>query len=117
MNDPEPVDLSPLDPERDPRHWSMLVEATRLRVGTALLQRSRESDPLAFVSGWARPILAAAAVVLLLLGAAGAALGGAAAPPLSGPRRLALLSEVSVVEGRAPTGAQLRAALQTPEAR
>ena len=112
MNDPEAIDLSPLDPRRDPNRWSLLVEATRLRVAAAMLQRSRERDPLAIVSGWARPILAAAAVVLVLLGAVGAALRGPVAPSGSAPRRLALLAEASVVEGRSPTGAELVAALR-----
>jgi hypothetical protein len=111
MNDPQPIDLSPLDPGRDPRHWSLLVEATRVRVGAALLQRSRERDPLAVVGGWARPILAAAAVLVMLLGAAGTLLGGPAAPG-STAHRLALLAEASAVNGRAPTGAQLVAALR-----
>lgn len=45
MNDPEAIDLSPLDPERDPRHWSQLLDATRFRVAEAVLRRRASSIP------------------------------------------------------------------------
>ena len=115
MNELEPVDLSPLDPELDARRWSVLVDATRLRVAAVL--RDRELDPLAVVSGWTRPILAAAALLLLLFGAAVAALGGPGSPGASEARRLAYLAESSVLRGRPPTGAQVMAAIHAPGAR
>ena len=36
MSDFEPIDLSPLDPERDPQRWALTVDAVRLRVEAAL---------------------------------------------------------------------------------
>jgi len=111
MSDFEPIDLSPLDPERDPQRWARTMDAVRLRVEAALLQRSREHDPLAVLTLWARPILAAAAVAVVLLGSAVITLGGRAAPAASEARRLAYLAESSVVHGRIPTGAQVMNAI------
>jgi hypothetical protein len=116
MNEPEPVDLSPLDPERDPRRWSMLMAATRLRVAEAVLRRSREADPLGFLSDWARPILSAAAVILLLLGAV-AVFGVPGMREMSPARRLAYLTQSSVLRGQSPTGAELMAALRIESTR
>jgi hypothetical protein len=112
MNEPGAIDLSPLDPERDPERWNLLVEATRLRVAPVLSERAREPDSVSVLSSWARPILAAAVAVLLLLGGAATALGGRAPAKPSDARRLALLTESSVIHGRAPTGAELMAAVQ-----
>ncbi|MGH7525578.1 MAG: hypothetical protein ACREMX_02625 [Gemmatimonadales bacterium] len=116
MKEPEAVDLSLLDPERDPRRWSVLMDATRLRVAEAVLRRSRELDPLALVSAWARPILAAAAVILLLLGAA-TVFGKLGTRGMSKARGLAHLTESSVLRGQAPTGAELMAVIRLGEAR
>jgi hypothetical protein len=110
MDEPGPIDLSPLDPERDPERWQLLVEATRLRVAAVLSERAREPDPFSVLSGWGRSILAAAAAVLLLLGWASAARTAYAPGDRSNVRRLALLTESSVIHGRAPTGAELLAA-------
>ena len=112
MDEPEATDLTPLDPERDPERWELLVEATRLRVAAVLAERAREPDSVRILSGWARSILAAAAAGLVLLGAAAAALGGHGPANSSDARRLALLTEASVIHGRAPTGAELRAAVE-----
>jgi hypothetical protein len=117
MSDFEAIDLSPLDPERDPPRWARTVEAVRLRVETALIQRSREPDPFAVLSRWARPILSAAAVALLLLGSAAIRLAGPAVPAASEARRLAYLAESSVVHGQPPTGAQVMKAIAGPGAR
>jgi hypothetical protein len=107
----DPVDLSALDPERDPARWSALLDATRRRVGAVLLERSREPDVFELMGEWSRPILAAAAALLLLLGGAGAMLGRAE-PRATDAVRLARLSETALLEGRAPTGAQLVATLE-----
>jgi hypothetical protein len=112
MDDPGAIDLSPLDPERDPERWDLLVEATRLRVAAVLSERAREPESVWVLTGWARSILAVAAAALLLLGGAAAALGGHAPANLSDARRLALLTESSVIHGRAPTGAELMAAVE-----
>jgi hypothetical protein len=108
----DPVDLSPLDPERDPARWSALLDATRRRVGAVLLERNRERDVFELMGEWSRPILAAAAALLLLLGGAGAMLGRAEPRAPTDALRLARLSETALLEGRTPTGAQLVAALE-----
>jgi hypothetical protein len=110
MNEPEPVDLSPLDPQADAERWSLLVDATRLRVAAVL--RDRELDPFVVVSRWARPILAAAATLLLLLSFAVATLGGSRTIELSEARRLAYLAESSVLHGHAATGAEVMGAVR-----
>jgi hypothetical protein len=110
MNDLEPIDLSPLDPERDPKHWALLVDVVRLRVEAAVAERAREPDALAVLSGWARPILAAAAA-LLVLGTAAITLREPAVPATTEARRLAYLAESSVLHGRPPTGAQVMNAI------
>jgi hypothetical protein len=110
MNEPEPVDLSPLDPQADAERWSQLVDATRLRVAAVL--RDRELDPFALVNGWSCPILAAAAALLLLLSAADAALGGSRTIRPSEARRLAYLAESSVLHGHAATGAEVMGAIR-----
>jgi hypothetical protein len=109
----EPVDLSPLDPDRRPE-WAARVAATREAAAAVVSRRAAAGDPLDVLGGWARPILAAAAVLLVLLGGAGVLLHGAhrAAGRVGEARRLALLSETSVAHGRAPTGAELRHALR-----
>jgi hypothetical protein len=111
---PEPVDLSPLDPARRPE-WEARVAATRQVVSAAVRRRAATPRPLDIVGAWARPILAAAAVLLVLLGGADALLHHVSAGRAGGPgeaRRLALLSESSVAHGRVPTGAELRGALR-----
>jgi hypothetical protein len=107
MTDYESIDLSPLDPGRDPRHWAKVTDTVRLRMEAALLQRRREPDPFAVLTTWARPILAAAAVALLVLGSAVVRLGSPHVSQAPQARRLAYLAESSVVHGRIPTGAQV----------
>jgi hypothetical protein len=118
MNEPEPVNLSPLDPARHPERWSAVVEATRLRVEAVLAERTASPDALAVVGGWARPILAGAAVALGLLGATLAAVRESAPPalPASDAQRLAALT-VGFADGHVPTGAELAAAVQARGAR
>jgi hypothetical protein len=110
MNEPEPVDLSPLDPQADAERWLQLTEATRVRVAAVL--RDRELDPFVVVSGWSRPILAAAAALLLVLGAAAGALSGSGTVRPSEARRLAYLAESSVLHGHAATGAEVIGAIR-----
>jgi hypothetical protein len=118
MIDPERVDLSPLDPARDPEHWARIVEATRLRVEQVLSARADRIGVLAVLGSWARPILAAAAVALLALGAA---LASARSPAphvarTSDVARLAALS-AGMADGHRPTGAELAAAVRVRGAR
>ena len=110
MSEAPPVDLSPLDPARDPGRWALIVQQTRTRIDAVFLERKRQTDVLTIVAGWARPVLAAAAVVLLLLAATFAAWSGTPAPRASGARNLAALS-AGYADGHVPTGAELAAAL------
>jgi hypothetical protein len=113
MNDPDRIDLSPLDPARDPARWEQLLAATRLRVDAVLAARPVPIDLLTVVAGWTRPILAAAALALTLLSAALAAAGRSVGRPgpTSQAERLAALS-VGFADGHAPTGADLARALR-----
>jgi hypothetical protein len=112
----QPVDLSALDPARRPA-WAARVEATRRAVAATVGSRKLCQGPLEVLSGWARPILAAAAILLAVVGAADALLRGSPSSTpaaLNEARRLALLTEASVAHDRAPTGAELRAAMGGP---
>jgi len=105
----DPIDLSELDPARQPERWAARMESTRLAVAAVL--RGRRADPLEIVAGWARPILAAAAAVVVLLRAASGVLGPHRPARVDEARRLAVLTEAAVTGGHLPTGAELRAAL------
>lgn len=113
MTDPDPVDLSPLDPARDPERWADVVAATRLRVEAALAPA-----PADLLAGWLRPLLAAAAVLVALLGSARLLVGSRSATlaHASEARRLAALSDESLAHGLRPSGAQLLVALRSRSA-
>ena len=117
MDDLSRLDLTPLDPARDPDRWAARMASTRQAVAAVLAARSRRIGPIDVLSGWARPILAAAAVLLVLLGAADRMVGTPAAPEPTPARRLALLSESAIAHGRPPSGAELRAMLDRPRPR
>ncbi|HEX2219871.1 MAG TPA: hypothetical protein VHG35_13785 [Gemmatimonadales bacterium] len=118
MSDSERVDLSPLDPERDPERWARLVATTRLRVEAVLDQTAGTPGPLELVGLWLRPIVVAAAMLTALLGGAWLALDdrSAALADASEARRLAALSDESLGRGVRPTGAQLLVALRSRSA-
>jgi hypothetical protein len=65
MNEPTPLDLSPLGTEADPGHWQEIVVATMARVDAVLARRAQ--DPLSLIASWTRPLLLAAAVALAVL--------------------------------------------------
>jgi hypothetical protein len=67
MNEHDPIDLSPLDPMRDPARWDAVVARTMARVDAALAERERRQDPLAMIAAWRRPVLLAASVTLAML--------------------------------------------------
>lgn len=111
MMDDRRVDLSALDPARDPGRWRAVMDATLSRVDGVLAARARP-DPLALIAGWRRPLLALAAAAVLLLVPVELAL------ERREDRREALRGLVSVStawaqEGRAPTGAELLRAIRT----
>jgi hypothetical protein len=104
------VDLSALDPARDPARWRGVVDATLARVDDVLLHRRQ--DPLALIAGWRRPLLAAAATALLLLVPVEIALERRETRANT-VRGLVAASAAWVHEGRAPTGAELLRAMDT----
>lgn len=65
MTDRDRIDLSALDPMRDPDHWRSVVTETLARVDAALDRRTR--DPLFTIATWRRPLLVAAAIAVLVL--------------------------------------------------
>ena len=118
MTEPDGMDLTALDPGRDPERWGRRMEATKVLVEAALAGRLAPPGSLDIVGTWFRPILAAAAVLAVLLGAAGAVLAGrnTALDRASEARRLAVLSDDSLGRGERPTGAQLLVAIRSRRA-
>ncbi|MBR9989412.1 MAG: hypothetical protein KFH98_06620 [Gemmatimonadetes bacterium] len=64
MNENERIDLSALDPDRDPQHWQRVLAETMARVDGVLAQGE---DPFATIAGWRRPLLIAAAAAIAVL--------------------------------------------------
>lgn len=108
--DERPLNLSALDPERDPVRWRAVFDATLLRVDGVLAQRRQ--DALTLIAGWQRPLLAAAAAAVILLIPVEVALERreTRAETLQG---LVSASEAWAQEGRIPTGAELLRAMDT----
>lgn len=65
MTDHDRLDLSALDPTRDPEHWERVMAATLVRVDAVLSRRI--DDPFTAIAVWKRPLLVAAAATLALL--------------------------------------------------
>jgi hypothetical protein len=110
MMDDERVDLSALDPVRDPGRWQAIMAATMTRVDGVLLNRARP-DPLALIAGWRRPLLAMAAATVLLLVPVEVALERRETRQET-LRGLVDVSTAWAQEGRAPTGAELLRAIR-----
>lgn len=104
------LDLSALDPARDPGQWRTVFDATLARVDDVLLHRRQ--DPLALIAGWRRPLLAAAAAALLVLVPLEVALERRETRAET-VRGLVAASTAWAQEGRAPTGAELLRAMRT----
>ncbi|HEY0017123.1 MAG TPA: hypothetical protein VGC13_12420 [Longimicrobium sp.] len=115
MMDETRVNLSALDPARDPARWQGVMQATMARVDGVLLHRARP-DPLALIAGWRRPLLAMAAATVLLLVPVEVALERREADRQA-LRGLVDVSTAWAQEGRAPTGAELLHAVRTGGAR
>lgn len=63
MTEEDKVDLSPLDPARDPARWDTLVRG----VASRALAAHRARNTLAFqIAAWGRPALAAAAALAIV---------------------------------------------------
>lgn len=65
MSSEDRIDLSALDPMRDPERWHDRVDAAVRSVEARLLER--RVDPLAKIADWRRPLLIAASTALLLI--------------------------------------------------
>jgi hypothetical protein len=61
------VDLTALDPMREPARWAALLERTLGRLDAVLEERMRRDDPLLLIATWRKPLLAVAAAVILAL--------------------------------------------------
>lgn len=110
MDDDRRLDLSAVDPARDPGRWGAVLAATRARVDDVLLHRRQ--DPLSLIAGWRRPLLAAAAAAVLALVPVEVALERRETREET-VRGLVAASTAWAHEGRAPTGAELVRAMRT----
>ena len=104
------LDLSALDPARDPARWRAVVDATLTRVDDVLLHRRQ--DPLALIAGWRRPLLAAAAAALPVRVPVEVA-RARRETRVKTVRGLVAVSTAWAQEGVAPTGAELLRAMDT----
>jgi len=111
MMDDRRVNLSALDPARDPGRWRAVMEATLTRVDGVLLHRARP-DPLALIADWRRPLLAMAAAAVLLLVPVEVALERRESRRET-VRGLVDVSTAWAQEGRTPTGAELLRVVHT----
>jgi hypothetical protein len=110
MNDPDRLDLSALDPLRDPGHWRAVVDETLARVNIVLARRAQREDPFTLIASWARPVLLAAATILALLVPAKLALEAREAKA-ERVRRLVALSAQLASDAPTPSGAEFVRAL------
>lgn len=114
--DQPPVDLTPLDPARDPARWEAAVARVMARAAGELERRAAPPSPILLLAGWMRPTLAAAlAVAVLSLGVL--ARSGPDEPALARTgvaEELGLPDPVEawVAEARAPTREDLIVALE-----
>lgn len=113
MTEEHPLDLTALDPLRDPDHWDRVMSATARRVDAVLARR--RPDPLATLAGWTRPVLIAAAIAVVLLVPIELALE-TREPQVEQVRRLVSLSVRWEPGERPPSGAEFLRALTAGEA-
>ena len=108
----DPVDLSVLDPMRDPDRWQQRVGETLRRVVRAMVEAPLRDDALSHIARWRRPLMTAAIAASLLLGIIELALERREGMA----ERVERLVAVSAhwVPGQPPTGADFVRALSTP---
>ena len=104
------LNLSALDPARDPARWRAVLDGTLSRVDDVLLHRRQ--DPLALIAGWRRPLLAMAAAAVLMLVPVEVLLERRETR-VETVRGLVEVSTAWAREGRTPTGAELLQAMKT----
>ena len=63
-----PIDLSSLDPTREPARFERVVAAINARASDELAVRRSQTNAIAMLARWKRPMLAAAALVALISG-------------------------------------------------
>ena len=108
----DPVDLSALDPMRDPDRWQQRVGETLRLVDLAMAEAPLRDDPLSHIARWRRPLVSAAIAASLLLGVIELALERREGRA----QRVQRLVAVSAhwVPGQPPTGADFVRALASP---
>ncbi len=67
-NGEQPIDLSSLDPTRDTARFERVVASINARASDQLAARRSQTNAIAMLARWKRPMLAAAAVVVLISG-------------------------------------------------
>ncbi len=67
-NGDRPIDLSSLDPTRDRARFERVVASINERASDELAARRSQTNAIAMLARWKRPMLAAAAVVALISG-------------------------------------------------
>jgi hypothetical protein len=63
--DQQAIDLSSLDPTRDPEHFNEIVASITAEAADELARRAHPT-PIIAVARWTRPMLAAAAVMAII---------------------------------------------------
>ena len=109
MHEPEPIDLSPLDPDADPERWRTVVEGTLSRIDGVLAVRPR--DPLSLIASWSRSLTLTGALVVLLLIPVEIAFDSREARAEQVETLVRLSTETAL--GAVPTGEQLSEALSS----
>ena len=105
--DDEKLDLSALDPMRDPERWRSFGVETMSRVDAVLRdRRAQADDPLLLIAAWRKPLLAAAAILLAALIPAEVALEMRESR-LEAAHRLAVVSVEWVENARTPSGTEI----------
>lgn len=102
------LDLSPLDPARDPARMRRMTSAIMAGAARTLAERRARSSVVAQLSAWSRGIFSMAAVVSLVAAPALFHSAGQSAPP-EGARSPDLTSAALLwaTSGRAPTMGEL----------
>lgn len=65
MEEPR-IDLSALDPGRDPAEWERRVARIRQAAAPGLAHRAAAASPIVSIAAWLRPTLAAAATLTVV---------------------------------------------------
>jgi len=107
----EKMDLSALDPMREPERWQRVVEATLARAERVVdARRDSANDAFWLIANWRRRLIAAAAVVIAALIPAELALE-VRESRLEAVHRLATVSVSWVERDVTPSGAEILRAL------